>query len=166
VTSDLDSPWLDADQQRAWLAWVRLQLRLAYEINRQLQADNGLSIADYDVLTALSVAPDGRLPITVLARNIGWERSRVSHHAKRMAGRDLIAMAAAPHDRRVTEVSLTDAGRRLLEQAAPGHVALVKQLFFGGLHESQLTPLAELLETVYGHVLRNGTLPAPTPGDA
>src|SRR5580693_8892247 len=45
--------WLEGDQRRAWLAYIRVQLRLAYEMNRQLLADSGLSLPDYDVLTAL-----------------------------------------------------------------------------------------------------------------
>jgi len=48
--------WLDGDQQRAWLAYIWVQLRLGYEMNRQLLADSGMSLPDYDVLTALSVA--------------------------------------------------------------------------------------------------------------
>ena len=32
--------WLDGDQQRAWLAYIRVQLRLSYEMNRQLLADS------------------------------------------------------------------------------------------------------------------------------
>src|ERR1700758_5719701 len=75
------------DQRRAWLAYIRVQLRLAYEMNRQLLADSGMSLPDYDVLTALSVADGGRMPITVLAAHIGWERSRLSHHAPRMSAR-------------------------------------------------------------------------------
>src|SRR5437879_1038403 len=82
--------WLDGDQQRAWLAYIRIHLRLSYEMNRQLQTDSDLSLADYDVLTALSVADRWRMSITVLAAQIGWERSRVSHHVRRMAGRDLV----------------------------------------------------------------------------
>jgi hypothetical protein len=85
--------WLDGDQQRAWLAYIRVQLRLAYEMNRQLLADSGMSLPDYDVLTALSVADGGRMPITVLAAQIGWERSRVSHHVRRMSDR------GGPHER-------------------------------------------------------------------
>ena len=54
--------WLDGDQQRAWLAYIRVQLRLAYEMNRQLLTDSGMSLPDYDVLTALSVAEQGRMP--------------------------------------------------------------------------------------------------------
>src|SRR5690349_15781060 len=124
--------WLDGEQQRAWLAYIRVQLRLAYEMNRQLLAHSGMSLPDYDVLTALSVADAGRMPVTVLAAQIGWERSRVSHHVRRMSGRGLVACGLSAADRRVTEVTLTAQGRQALEEAAPGHVDLVRRLFFGG----------------------------------
>src|SRR5437762_3357749 len=88
--------WLEGDEQRAWLAYIRVQLRLAYEMNRQLLSDSGLSLPDYDVLTALSVADGGRMPITVLAAQIGWERSRVSHHVRRMSARGLVTCGLSP----------------------------------------------------------------------
>ena len=124
--------WLDGDQQRAWLAYIRVQLRLAYEMNRQLLADSGISLPDYDLLTGLSVAEGGRMTITVLAAQIGWERSRVSHHVRRMSARGLVTCGLSAADRRVTEVTLTGRGRQALEEAAPGHVDLVRRLFFGG----------------------------------
>ena len=110
--------WLDGDQQRAWLAYIRVQLRLAYEMNRQLLADSGMSLPDYDVLTALSVADGGRMQITVLAAQIGWERSRVSHHVRRMSARGLVTCGLSAADRRVTEVTLT--GRRAAGSGGSG----------------------------------------------
>ena len=153
--------WLDEDQQRAWLAYIRVQLRLAYEMNRQLLADSGMSLQDYDVLTALSVADEGRMPITVLAAQIGWERSRVSHHVRRMCARGLVTCRLSAADRRVTEVTLTGPGRKALEEAAPGHVDLVRRLFFGGLAEGLVGPLSEALEGVYANIIQQGSLPPP-----
>ena len=69
---------VDLQIPAVWLAYIRVHLRLAYEMNRQLQADSDLSLPDYDVLTALGVTDPGRMPITMLAAQIGWERSRVS----------------------------------------------------------------------------------------
>jgi DNA-binding MarR family transcriptional regulator len=135
--------WLEGDQRRAWLAYIRIQLRLAYEMNRQLLADSGMSLPDYDVLTALSVADGGRMPITVLAAHIGWERSRLSHHARRMSARGLVTCGPSAADRRVTEVGLTGRGRQALEEAAPGHVDLVRRLFFEGLPDGLVRPLSE-----------------------
>jgi DNA-binding MarR family transcriptional regulator len=152
--------WLDVNQRRAWLAYVRVQLRLAYEMNRQLLADSGLSLPDYDVLTALS-ADGGRMQITVLAAQIGWERSRVSHHVRRMSARGLVTCDLSAADRRVTEVTLTGRGRQALEEAAPGHVDLVRRLFFGGLPTDLVGPFSEALESVYGNIIEQGSLPPP-----
>jgi DNA-binding MarR family transcriptional regulator len=153
--------WLDENQQRAWLAYIRVQLRLSYEMNRQLLADSGMSLPDYDVLTALSVADGGRMQITVLAAQIGWERSRVSHHVRRMSARGLVTCGPSAADGRVTEVTLTDHGRRAQEEAAPGHVDLVRSLFFGGLPAGLVGPLSEALESVYANIIKQGSLPPP-----
>ena len=153
--------WLDVGQQRAWLAYIRVQLRLAYEMNRQLLSDSGMSLPDYDVLTALRVAGGGRMPITVLAAHIGWERSRVSHHARRMSDRGLVTCGPSAADRRVTEVALTGPGRQALQEAAPGHVDLVRRLFFAGLPNGLVGPLGEALECVYANIIQQGSLPPP-----
>jgi DNA-binding MarR family transcriptional regulator len=153
--------WLEGDQQRVWLAYIRIQLRLSYEMNRQLLSDSGMSLPDYDVLTALSVADGGRMPITVLAAQIGWERSRVSHHVRRMSARGLVTCGLSDADRRVTEVTLTERGRQALEEAAPGHVDLVRRLFFGGLPADLVEPLSEALESVYANIIKQGSLPPP-----
>jgi len=153
--------WLDGDQQRAWLAWIRVQLRLVYEMNRQLLADRGMSLPDYDVLTALSVTGEGRMQITVLAAQIGWERSRVSHHVRRMSARGLVTCSPSATDGRVTEVTLTAHGRQAQEEAAPGHVDLVRRLFFEGLPAGLVGPLSEALESVYANIIEQGSLPPP-----
>src|SRR5580658_4045949 len=67
--------WLDEAQQRAWLAYIKVQLRLVYEMNRQLQADSGMSLADWDVLTALGASASASLTVTALAAQIGWEEA-------------------------------------------------------------------------------------------
>jgi DNA-binding MarR family transcriptional regulator len=157
--------WLEGDQQRAWLAYIRVQLRLSYEMNRQLLAASGMSLPDYDVLTALSVADRGRMQITVLAAQIGWERSRVSHHVRRMSARGLVSCALSAADKRVTEVTLTSRGRQILAEAAPGHVDLVRRLFFGGLPDGLVGPLGDALESVYANIIKLGSLPPPVDWD-
>jgi DNA-binding MarR family transcriptional regulator len=97
----------------------------------------------------------------VLAAQIGWERSRVSHHVRRMSARGLVTCALSAADRRVTEVTLTGQGRQALEEAAPGHVDLVRRLFFGGLPAALVGPLSEALECVYTNIIKQGSLPPP-----
>ena len=156
-----DDAWLTPQQQQAWLAYMRLGLRLRYEMNRQLQEDDGLSLADYDVLVALGSAPDGRLQLTDLAATIGWERSRLSHHLQRMCARGLTSRQPSPRDGRATDAVLTPAGRAALQAAAPGHVALVRRLFFDGVEAPLLPALTQALEQSYAHLLAHGSLPPP-----
>jgi DNA-binding MarR family transcriptional regulator len=153
--------WLNAEQQRAWLAYIKLQLRLTYEVNRQLQTDSDLSLADWDVLVSLGGEPRTRMQLSALAAQIGWERSRLSHHLRRMSTRGLVRRVPSAEDGRATDAELTDAGRAALTGAAPGHVALVRSLFFDGLPDHLLAPLTEALEQIYGTVVEKGTLPRP-----
>src|SRR3712207_6602497 len=85
--AEVGSSALTDEQQQTWFACMRVMLRLGYEMNRQLQTDSDLSLADYDVLNALGDSPDGRLQTSALARRLAWERSRVSHQLRRMADR-------------------------------------------------------------------------------
>ena len=48
---------LTAEQEATWFAYMRLTLRLNYEINRELQADSDLSHQDFHVLNALADSP-------------------------------------------------------------------------------------------------------------
>ncbi|PZE68869.1 MULTISPECIES: MarR family winged helix-turn-helix transcriptional regulator [unclassified Curtobacterium] len=158
-----ESPYafLTAEQTRTWYAWMKLQLRLRYEMNRQLRADSDISLADYDVLVALTSEPDGAMTMSALATRIGWERSRASHHAKRLADRGLLDLRRWEHDRRSTAVALTDDGWRTLREATPRHTELVKQMFFGDLTADELPGFAAVLERVYESVIEHGTLPRP-----
>jgi DNA-binding MarR family transcriptional regulator len=140
---------------------MRVQLRLTYEMNRELQADSNLSLPDYDVLNALRYAPGGRMRITALAAQIGWERSRLSHHVRRLENRELIESRQAPADRRATEITLTDRGWDEITRASGGHIELVRRLFFDGLPDELLEPLTVGLERVYDNIIQRGTLPAP-----
>jgi DNA-binding MarR family transcriptional regulator len=101
------------------------------------------------------------MSITVLAAQIGWERSRVSHHVRRMSARGLVTCGLSAADRRVTEVTLTARGWQAQQEAAPGHVDLVRRLFFGGLPEGLVGPLGEALEGVYANIIKRGSLPPP-----
>ncbi len=154
--------WLTPKQQRAWVAYMRVQLRMSYEMNRQLQADSCLSLADYDVLVALSNVGDDGMRVSDLAAQIGWERSRLSHQLRRMEQRGLTERRASVEDGRTTNVILTEMGQQAIEEAAPGHVDLVRRLFFDPLPENLLAPFTAALEHIHVNLDHNSSLP-PAP---
>jgi DNA-binding MarR family transcriptional regulator len=155
-------PWLSATDLQAWHAFMRVQMRMNYEMNRQLQSDSDLSLADYHVLNALTDAAGGRLQVSDLAALIGWERSRASHQLRRLCERGLAERVPSEDDRRATDAILTKAGRKAIDAAAPGHVALIRRLFFDPLPEELLAPLTAALEHVHVHMNLNSSLP-PVP---
>ena len=143
-----DTPWLDDREQRAWRAFQLMQMRLEFELARRLAADSGLSYPDYTVLVALTEQADGRVRAFELARVLGWEKSRLSHHVTRMAARGLVERERCPSDRRGAFVVVTPRGRREIAAAAPGHVRAVRDLFVDRIPPAQLDAIGDAAEIV------------------
>ena len=142
------SRWLTEDEQRAWRGLLRMTAQLNVRMNRQLQDDYGVSLADYDVLVTLSEAPTGRRRVFEIVGALAWEQSRVSHQLGRMQRRGLVAREECPTDARGAFVVLTEAGRAAIERAAPAHVEMVRQLVFDGLSRDQLAALTAVSSRV------------------
>jgi DNA-binding MarR family transcriptional regulator len=140
--------WLSEAEQRAWRGLLQMTTKLEARLNRELQEAGGLSLADYEVLVPLSEAPQGRLRVFELASDLGWERSRLSHHLGRMQRRALVTREDCAADRRGAFVVLTDQGRTAIEEASPAHVETVRRLVFEGLSAEQVRSLQILTESV------------------
>jgi DNA-binding MarR family transcriptional regulator len=142
------SRWLSEEEQRAWRGLLRMTSQLNARMNRQLQDECGISLADYEVLVALSEAPEGRLRVFEVADALTWEQSRVSHQLARMQRRGLITREGCATDARGAFAVLATAGRTAIERAAPAHVEQVRQLVFDELSHEQVSALTEITSRV------------------
>ena len=140
--------WLTEQEQRAWRGLLRMTSQLNARMNRELQEQYGISLADYDVLVVLSEAPAGRLRVFEIADTLAWEQSRVSHQLARMQRRGLVTRQECQTDARGAFVVLAEAGRGAIERAAPAHVETVRQLVFDGLGRDQLAALTAVTSRV------------------
>ncbi|MDD7965325.1 MarR family winged helix-turn-helix transcriptional regulator [Actinomycetospora lemnae] len=143
--------WLDDHQQRAWRGYLAMQAQLQAQLGRRLQAESGISLADFDVLVALSER-DAPLRVQELADGLQWEKSRLSHHLARMQKRGLVERQDCPDDARGAFIVLSIEGRRAIEQAAPGHVEAVRALVFDGLDDRQVEAWAAISDEVLARV--------------
>ena len=143
-----DVQWLNEQEERAWRALQFMHLRVDGELARRLAAESNLSYPDYQVLVALTDQPDGRIRLFELGCELGWEKSRLSHHIARMTKRGLVAKAKCPTDRRGAFVIVTAEGRAEIADAAPSHLAAVRDLFIDHLTIDQLDAIANAAETV------------------
>ncbi|GAB2460130.1 MarR family winged helix-turn-helix transcriptional regulator [Jatrophihabitans fulvus] len=140
--------WLTGQEQDAWRAAASMMLQLPGPLDAQLQRDSGISLFEYFVLSSLSMAPDETVRMSELARLSNGSPSRLSNVAKRLEQKRWLRRTTDPRDRRVTVARLTPAGRRVVEAAAPGHVAAVRQFLIDRLTAVQVRTLAEIGETV------------------
>lgn len=144
--------WLSDREQAAWRGLITMNALLFGRIRRSLVRDVGLSDSDYDVLVNLSEAPAGRLRAFELVAALQWEKSRLSHHLRRMEQRGLIMREDCDTDRRGSVVALTELGTATLEAAAPGHVDEVRRSFIDPLTPVQIDALAEISRAVVAHL--------------
>lgn len=164
-TMDDVTRWLTEDEQRAWRGLLQMTARLDVRLNRSLQDECGLSLADYEVLVALSESTSGRLRVFEVADAVHWEQSRLSHHLARMSRRGLVERQECPSDRRGAYLVLTEAGRAAIDKAAPAHVDSVRSLVFDALDPADVEVLAQVTSTVLERLTSTDGSPrqAPSP---
>ena len=130
------------------LASWRSMLDTTTALRRQLQHvitdASGLSEQDFLVLLALIEAKGKPLRASDLADQIGWDRSRLSHHLSRMETRELITRETCKIDSRGTELRITEAGRNLMREATGPHFAALKELFANTLNPDEIDQLAKI----------------------
>lgn len=140
--------WLNEPESRAWRGYQAMSEQMDTLLHRSLLRNTGLSLSDYAVLVHLSESPEDRLRAYELGAALRWEKSRLSHHLRRMEQRGLIERRACESDGRGLWVGLTAEGRRAIEAAAPLHVADVRAFLIDQLTPEQLESLGEIAEKV------------------
>lgn len=142
--TDEQPRWLSSAEMDAWLSLVQVLHLLPQQLDKQLREEAGISHVYYQILAMLSSAPDGRMRMSELARATATSTSRLSHAVAALEERGWVARASCETDRRGQLAELTTAGRRMLEQTAPGHVAEVRRRVFDVLDDGELAQLRAL----------------------
>ncbi|MGW4210295.1 MarR family winged helix-turn-helix transcriptional regulator [Lentzea sp. NPDC004789] len=144
----MEPRWLTAEERRTWRAYQDLSLLLEDTLDQQLRRDAGLSHLYYSVLVFLSEAPEHRLRMTDLAEQLKVARSRLTYVISRMADEGWVRREGSSSDKRGQLAVLTEAGMTALENAAPGHVAIVRATVFDRLTPEQARAFGEACETI------------------
>jgi DNA-binding MarR family transcriptional regulator len=121
----------------------------ATALDDQLQRDSGLSHFEYGILAALSEADDGTLRMSELAIYANGSLSRLSRAVARLEGRGWVTRKPDSVDGRYTLATITNNGRTMIVNAAPGHVEAVNRLVFDVLTTAQ----ARQLRIIAGRIL-------------
>jgi DNA-binding MarR family transcriptional regulator len=129
-------------------SWMLLADRLDRDLTRQ----TGISHAYYEILVQLSETEGRALRMSELAERCLSSRSRLSHAVARLEERGWVRRQVCPEDGRGQLAVLTDEGYAALEDAAPVHVASVRDHLFDQLSPAQVAAMRDIGDTLLRHL--------------
>jgi DNA-binding MarR family transcriptional regulator len=138
----------DDPRLAAWGAFLRAHSRVTRELERELQGEQDLSLADYDVLYQLAAAEGRRLRMSELADRLLLSRSGATRLVDRLESAGYVARASCDTDRRGLWAHLTPAGVHRLQDAMPTHLRGVCEHFIDRIPSPELDELRRILERV------------------
>jgi MarR family transcriptional regulator, organic hydroperoxide resistance regulator len=127
---------------KVWVTFARVYNRMERGLGQAL-ATHGLSLSQFDVLATL-LHGEG-ITQQELAERLLVSKGNVVGLIDRVGAAGWVERRPDPEDRRANRLYLTEAGRRILDQAWPGQVAQGRKIF-GTLTEGELRLMHELLE--------------------
>lgn len=125
----------------------------------------GVGVTEFGVLEVLY--HKGELPVCQVQQRILVESSSTTYVVDKLCDRGLVRRRPSPTDRRVTLLSLTAAGRRIIERIFPPHAETMRHAV-GALSPRDQTRAIELLRTLglgaaERHKARGELEPLPEP---
>ena len=133
---------------RAWQAFLNAQATLMRRLEADLVANEGMTLAEFDVLVQLRLAPEQRLQMNELSDHVRLSPSGITRLVDRLVEAGLVERGPCSTDRRVTWAILTPAGRARVRRASPLHLRGVRDHFARRLSATQLDVLTDALESV------------------
>ena len=147
--------WLTPSEMKAWRNFIECVNNMTAAMENDL-VPFGLTMGDYEVLVRLSEAEDERMRMCDLAVALQLSPSGLTRRLDGLVSTGLVERVANPADRRVMFAALTAKGYDKLAEAAPDHVASVRNRFLKGLTRDQIRELGTIFETVRANL---GTCP-------
>lgn len=132
----------------AWELYFTTTARLTERIEAALKCQSGLSMPEYSVLLMTDRAGEAGIRPSVLAHKVVFSRSRLTHTMKRLESRDLISRRPCQGDGRGGLVFLTDAGKRLFDEAAIVQRDVIRRLFLNEITPEEIDMLTGLFSRI------------------
>lgn len=124
---------------------VEAHAGLSRLLNDELEEALGLPLLWYGVLLMVGRSPGGVQPIGELITATTFTSGGVTRLVDRMERAGLVERRPCPSDRRVQYVSLTDAGREMLERATEVHLRGIQQHLVDALEPCEVEELDRIL---------------------
>lgn len=141
----MDKNKLNEEEMRIWHMWKGSFQTIFGRVVKDMSDHTGLSEGDFGVLDRLILFGNGSLRQQELADSMDWDKSRLSHHLKRMEKRGLVMRKPLDKDRGV-QVSITSIGKSMLDDARPFLSKAIRKHFFEQLTDQDIELITKLAE--------------------
>jgi DNA-binding MarR family transcriptional regulator len=129
------------EQLTAWRSFLKAHARITRALEAELEDEQKLSLASYDVLVQLAEAPKRRLRMTELADAVLLSRSGVTRLVDRLEKAGMVVRGPVESDGRGVAARLTDAGLNRLRVASRTHLSGIARHFASRLSDEELVAL-------------------------
>lgn len=143
-----ETRWLDERQQVLWRSFLGGTTVLMDRLDRDLRAEHGLSMSEYEILVRLSESPDRSIRMAELADALSHSRSRITHTISRLERAGLVQRAQCDTDGRGVTAVLTDEGFTALSIAAHTHVRGVREYLVDAASPEDLEAIGRVMAAV------------------
>lgn len=162
-----------------WRTFLQAHALLSRRLDEELRSEQSMSLAEYDALVQLALAPHRRLRMSQLADRVVLSRSGVTRLVDRLEAAGLVERSQCTTDARGAEAVLSDDGLARLRRASRTHLRGIDRYFLGPLSADELgaigRSLGTIVEVLRGKEPRDGSAgdramsagaePAPTPSE-
>ena len=136
---------LDPATLRTSGALLSAQTALGRLIDIEAVAPTGHDPTIVDLLTRLDQAPENRLRAVELSRQLLMSPSHISRTIDRAEASELVERGPDPDDRRAAQVSMTSAGRAVVQDFAPRLENIIDRVVHDTLSQAEIETLVALL---------------------
>jgi DNA-binding MarR family transcriptional regulator len=136
------------DPREAWHRLLQVSSRVLRELDEALDAEDRISVSEFDVLITLDNAPARQLRMTDLARATMLSSGGMTRLAGRLEHRGFLRRVPDPDDARAFRATLTPEGERKLAQARTTHDAVVARMIAPHVTEPDLRAVERALGKV------------------
>ena len=124
---------------------VRAGRMLQETLSARLEGEMDISLDEFEVLSSLDAAPEGRLRMKDIGARLLVSKAGVTRLVDRLEARGFAERAPCPSDRRVIWARITPAGCAVLARAMPLADAVMAELVGARLAPDEVTRTREAL---------------------
>ena len=132
----------------SWRTFLRAYSVVRRQLERELEAEQSMGLAEYEVLLLLAYSDQRRMRMSELADMLLLSRSGATRVIDRLEGEELVRRVSCETDRRGQWAELTDGGYNRLRTASRTHLRGVAEHFLVRMPPEELESMAATLRRV------------------